>query len=118
MNMFMVPAGEYLQLRNLTDKTIKDLYFTYGDYPITKARKINAHAKENFMIVTANLQKDYDLVFYFKDDENRKMIFKDAVKKMTKENMWSYFFGKIIEEDGQLTIVEDPEGKDAYFSAQ
>lgn len=116
MNTFMVPAGEYLQLRNMTDKAIKDLYFTYGDYPITKTRKINAHSKENFMIVTTNLKTDHDLVFYFKDDEDRKMIFKGAVKKMTKDNMWSYFFGKIVEEDGLLVIQEDPEGKDAYFS--
>ena len=31
MNTFMVPAGEYLQLCNMTDRTINDLYFTY-DY--------------------------------------------------------------------------------------
>ena len=97
MNTFMVPAGEYLQLCNMTDRTINDLYFTYGDYSIPK---------------------DYDLVFYFKDDVERKMIFKEAVKKMTKDNMWSYFFGKIIEKEGMLVIEEDPEGKDLYFSSQ
>lgn len=118
MNTFMVPAGEYLQLCNMTDRTINDLYFTYGDYSITKARKIEANARENFMIATANLPKDYDLVFYFKDDVERKMIFKEAVKKMTKDNMWSYFFGKIIEKEGMLVIEEDPEGKDLYFSSQ
>lgn len=118
MNTFMVPAGEYLQLRNMTDRTIKDLYFTYGDYPITKARKIEANARENFMIATANLPKDYDLIFYFKDDIERKMVFKEAVKKMTKDNMWSYFFGKIIEKEGKLVIEEDPEGKDLYFSSK
>ena len=48
----------------------------------------------------------------------RKMIFKEAVKKMTKDNMWSYFFGKIIEKEGMLVIEEDPEGKDLYFSSQ
>lgn len=118
MNVAMVPAGEYLQIRNLTEHTITDLYFTYGDYPITKVRKMNAHAKETFMIVTANLTRDYDLEFYFKGEEERKMVFKDAVKKMSKDQMWSYFFGKIVEEDGQLLLVEDPEGKEAYFSGE
>lgn len=46
------------------------------------------------------------------------MVFKDAVKKMSKDQMWTYFFGKIVEEDGQLLLVEDPEGKDAYFSGE
>lgn len=118
MNTFMVPAGEYLQIRNTTDNVIKNLYFTYGDYPITKVRKINANAKENFMIATANLKNDYDLVFYFKDDEERTMVFEGAVKKMSKDKMWSYFFGKIIEENGKLIIKEDPEGKELYFSGE
>lgn len=116
MNTFMVPAGEYLQIRNMTEKTINHLYFTYGDYPITKTRKIHANAKENFMIVTSNLKQDYDLVFYFEGDEDRKMVFEGAVKKMSKDQMWTYFFGKIIEEDGKFVITEDPEGKEEYFS--
>ena len=112
----MVPAGEYLQLSNFTDHIIQDLYFTFEDAPITKVRKIKAHGDENFMIFTANLKKDYDLIFYFGEDENRKIIFPNAVKKMKQEKTWSYFFGKIIEQEGVLTIIEDEEAKAAYFS--
>ena len=111
----MYPAGEYIQIRNTTNIVIDDLYYSYWEHDRLKVRSIKAKQKENFMIITTNLQKDYDLIFYFGKDESKRFIYPDAVKKMTCDTTWCYQFFKIVESQGALLIEIDDEGKQAYF---
>lgn len=114
--MTMIAPGEYIQIRNMMDQEINDLYYGYAEYEKLKVRKIPAHAKENFMIITTNLTNDHDLTFYFDEAEKRMFLFADAVKKMTCETTWAYQFYKIIEKDGKRVIVQDEEAETAYFA--
>lgn len=112
----MYPPGEYVQIRNLTDSTISDLLYSYHEYEGIKVRKINAHQKENFMIITTNLKKDYDLNFYFEHDPSNVFTFPDAVKKMTCDTTWCYLFLKVVDNNGDICIEKDEEGEREYRS--
>lgn len=110
----MYPPGEYVQIRNLRDMTISDLRYSYHEYDGIKVKKMNAHQKEHFMLITTNLKKDYDLTFYFENDKSRSFTFPDAVKKMTCETTWCYLFYRIMDHDGLLCIEIDEEGEQEF----
>lgn len=110
------PPGEYVHIRNLTNLTISDLLYDYHEYEGIKVRKIKAHQKENFMIITTNLKKDYDLTFYFENDRSKKFTFPNAVKKMTCDTTWCYLFYKIVENNGEICIEVDEEGEKEFKS--
>ena len=115
--MTMIAPGEYVQIRNMTDQEIDDLYYAYAEHTKLKVRKTAAHAKENFMIITTNLQKDHDLIFFFEDDPAKTFVFHDAVKKMTCDTTWAYQFYQIVEQDGCRVLIHDEEGEKEYFAS-
>ena len=110
----MYPPGEYVQIRNLTDSTISDLLYSYHEYEGLRVRKIRAHEKENFMIITTNVKQDYDLSFYFENEKSRVFTFPAAVKKMTCDTTWCNLFYKIVNHNGKICIEEDEEGEKEY----
>lgn len=111
----MYPPGEYIQIRNLTDLDISDLLYSYHDYEGLKVRKIKAHQKETFMLITTNLKKDYDLRFRF-EKHDEEFLFPNAVKHMTCDTTWCYLFFKIVDQNGTLSIEKDEEGEKAFKS--
>ncbi len=113
--MQMIPPGEYIQVRNQANSKIEDLCYAYDSFEYAM-KPLPAARKENFMIITSLLKEDHDLVFYFKHEPSRKFVFSDAVKKMTPDSMWTYFFAKVVETDGILTVEHDPEAEAEHYA--
>lgn len=109
------PSGQSVQIRNTTDTILEDLYYKYHTHEGIRISKVQKKSKDKFFIITSNLEKNYDLTFFFKQDADRTFTFKDAVKKMTSKAPYAFFFIKVIEENGILELVEDPEAEKEYF---
>lgn len=116
--MFMYPIpGLTLQIRNLTNTTIKNVYYTHNGGVQSKIRKISAKEKKEVLILTNSFKHDKDLILFIDTDSETKFIFKDILKanKNNMETLYNYFFVKIIEVNDTLVIEEDPEGRDLYY---
>lgn len=112
------PVGQTVVIRNLLEKEVTGLYYVFEGFPDTNIKKIAANEAEQFLIITSHLHNDLDLTFYFKENPDIRFVFKNAVRAFDSKQPYSYFFGKIIEEDGILTLENDPDGKTLYFQSE
>ncbi len=102
-------------IRNTTSHKITDLVYTFTNYPETKVENADNDTTKQFLIINSHIKEEQDLIFYFKNNKEKKFIFNNVIKPLDKSNMFTYAYYKIIECDKQINIVIDEEGKELYF---
>lgn len=115
----VAPTGVYVRIKNDTNFTIDDLYYSYSNQSKQKIGQLKKTENKRLYIPNLNLNEDVDLVI--EDSHGKRYVFDKMINKHdTHSNVFNkpnyhYYFLKIEGDKDQLQLNFDEEGRKKFF---